>query len=149
MAINRIEKFHDFKKSILIVACVISVIIYNLGTEFLAPSRNVISAFKDVLFKTEYRFYSGNKLGNYHFIGGIFELSSQTEGSKHLVKNVPSDGAGENLLTVSSTPNSLGFIQEDTIESSMFDKNFIDNKQVLYIVDPLEKEDTFFSNKNV
>jgi LysM repeat protein len=26
-------------------------------------------------------------------------------------------------------------------------KNFIDNKQVLYIVDPLEKEDTFFSNK--
>jgi len=123
---KNIEKFLDLKKTIVVIAAMISVGIYYIGTEFIAPSRNIISTFIDPLIKTTYTFHSGNPSGNYFYLGKKIEQASAMVNSNYSVVNAESGGATSNLLQVSSSPKSIGFIQEDTLESSMFDKKFVD-----------------------
>ena len=120
-----VGKVRYLKKVIIPFAITVSVGIYYTGTEFLSPSRNVINIFFEKWFKNDYNFYSGNKLGNYYFMGNIFRLSSRNEDSKFIIENIETEGAAENLYTISSRPKSLGLIQEDTMASSMLDPDFI------------------------
>jgi len=124
------RKYLNLRNPLFIGGIFIAVTLYYLGTEFIAPRRNVISIFLNSIIPPTYNFYSGNSSGYYFQIGEGIQNATEIELLNLLntnqVTNIESGGATDNLLKVAYSQKSLGLIQEDTINGSLIDQRFID-----------------------
>lgn len=128
--VNSMGSSFPLRKFILVVSILISVAVYNILINKIAPTENVLSLFTHN--KPLYKFYSGSKGGFYIKIGSSVETHFKKNQSYQIV-NEETDGGLDNVIKVVADPNSFGLVQESTLSSGDMLRNHVRFVSPLYM----------------